>query len=124
MNLDISINRITEIYGKEISLRKLRLSDAENIYRNVRDREIVKWALNIPHPYCRNEAIKFIRKVNYEARKKKSCVFGIALKNESKIIGVIGLSKINYKDSNAEIGYWLGKKYWGEGIMTEAAKLL
>jgi RimJ/RimL family protein N-acetyltransferase len=124
MSSNNSIKIIPEIAEKRITLRRLRFSDSKDIYHNIKDREVVKWTLNIPHPYSRNEAIKFIRKVNYEARKKKSYVFGIALKDENKIIGVIGLSKINYKDSNAEIGYWLGKKYWGKGIMTEAVKLI
>jgi len=37
---------------------------------------------------------------------------------------MIGLMKIDYNNKNAEIGYWLGKKYWGRKIMKEALKLI
>ena len=37
---------------------------------------------------------------------------------------MISLMNIDEKNKNAEIGYWLGKKYWGKGIMREAVKLI
>lgn len=37
---------------------------------------------------------------------------------------MISLMKIDYKNKNTEIGYWLGRKYWGKGIMKEAIKLI
>ena len=37
---------------------------------------------------------------------------------------MIGLMNIDYNNKNAEIGYWLGKKYWRKGIMKEAIKLI
>jgi len=118
------IKKTPEISGKRITLRKLRFSDSEDIYQNVKDRKVVKWLLNIPHPYTLKSAVKFIRKTHYDARKEKTYAFGIMLKKESKVIGVITLFKLDYKNRNAEIGYWLGKRYWEQGFMTEAAKLL
>jgi len=40
-----------EIEGKRIKLRKLRLSDALDICKNLQSKEMVKWTLNIPWPY-------------------------------------------------------------------------
>ncbi|MBW2979183.1 N-acetyltransferase [Candidatus Woesearchaeota archaeon] len=113
-----------EIEGERIKLRKLKLSDASDIYKNLQDREMVKWTLNIPWPYKRKDAIKFIRKTHYEMKKKSGYTFGIVLKEINKVIGVVSLIHINQKDKNAELGYWLGKKYWGKGLMTEAVKLM
>ena len=112
------------LVGKKIIIRKLKLSDANGIYYNVKDKTIVKWTLNIPHPYPKNGARKFIRHEIYKIKKKKGYAFGITLRNADRVIGVISLFKIDQSNKNAELGYWLGKKYWGQGIMTEAIKLI
>ena len=36
------------------------------------------------------------------------------------MIGGIGLSEFN--NNSCQVGYWLGKKYWGNGFATEALK--
>ena len=38
------------------------------------------------------------------------------------MIGDISIVAIDENDSSCEIGYVLGKAYWGHGIMTEALK--
>ena len=85
---------------------------------------MVKWTLNIPWPYKKQDAIKFIRKTHYRIKKKSGYAFGIVLKEINKVVGVIGISHIDWKNKNAELGYWLGKKYWGKGLATEAVKLM
>jgi len=46
----------------------------------------------------------------------------ITLKDEDTCIGDVGFYDWEKKHSRAEIGYILGKQYWGKGIMTEAIK--
>ena len=49
--------------------------------------------------------------------------WAICLKeNPEQVIGDISIVAIDENDSSCEIGYVLGKKYWGHGIMTEALK--
>ncbi len=112
-----------KIEGKKINIRKLKKSDAPFIYQNAKDFEIAKYT-TIPHPYKLKNAEDFIKTTHQKMRKKKSFELGIELKENKKIIGIIGLTNINYNNKNAEIGYWLGKKYWGKGIMKEAIKLI
>jgi len=113
-----------EIDGKRIILRKLRLSDTENIYRNLQDNEMVKWTLSIPWPYKKQDAIKFIRKTHYKIKKKTGYALGIVLNGTNRVIGVVDIFHIDWENKNAELGYWLGKKYWGKGYTTEAVKLM
>jgi len=113
-----------EFDGKRVSIRPLRFSDAPDLYENVKDREIVTWTVSIPHPYPRDGALKFIRKMRYNMRNNKSYAFGIVLKETGTVIGVVELMTFDWKNKNAEIGYWLGKKRWGEGLMTEAVRLV
>ena len=113
-----------ELIGENIKLRNYKLGDANNIYQNVKDKEIVRWTINIPHPYSKKHAIKFIRKSKYNLKKKKEYNFGIALLETDKIIGNVSLMKVDWKNKKAEIGYWIGKKYWSRGYMTEAVNLV
>ena len=49
--------------------------------------------------------------------------WAICLKeNPEQVIGDISIVEMNEKDSSCEIGYILGKNYWGRGMMTEALK--
>lgn len=40
------------------------------------------------------------------------------------IVGVAGFNSINWSNKTAQIGYWLGEEYQGNGIMTKVAKAL
>lgn len=50
----------------------------------------------------------------------------IRLKGEEKMIGVIALEHDKYRPDakSKEIGYSLSEDFWGQGIMTEAAKAI
>jgi RimJ/RimL family protein N-acetyltransferase len=112
------------IEGKMILLRELKPSDANDLYENVKDKAVVKWTLRIPHPYPRNGAVKFIKTCNANFKKKNSYTFGIVVKEIGKVVGTISLKDVDWNDRNAELGYWIGKNYWGKGYSTEAAKLI
>jgi len=45
-------------------------------------------------------------------------------KRAGKVIGVVDLMNVDWAEKNAEIGYWLGKRYWKKGLMTEAVELI
>lgn len=113
---------------KRIGIRPLRFSDALDVYENVKDKDIVRWTMTIPHPYPKDGALKFIRKSRHNMRKGKSYTFGITLsdnkKRAGKVIGVVGLMNVDWAEKNAEIGYWLGKRYWNKGLMTEGVELI
>jgi ribosomal-protein-alanine N-acetyltransferase len=67
-----------------------------------------------PHPYGEDDAKKFIGRINGEDPRT---AFAIATTQEA--IGCIGYipGQDVYRYS-AEVGYWIGEKYWGRGIMT------
>jgi ribosomal-protein-alanine N-acetyltransferase len=51
---------------------------------------------------------------------KKGFFWGIAKKNNNKLIGTIGFNFINFFNKKGEINYDLNPDYWGKGIMTKA----
>lgn len=112
-----------EMDGERVKIRRLKSSDAKDIYKNAKDKEISKWTINLPYPYPKDGAIKFIKKSHYNLKKKKAYIFGVVLKETDEVIGIVDLFKLDWKNKNAELGYWIGKKYWNKGLMTEAVKL-
>ena len=108
--------------GKIVKIRPLKLSDTKDLYENIKDGEVSRWTV-IPNPYSIKEAVRFIRKSLYKIQKKKSFSFGIVLKETNKVIGGVSLHEVDWKNERAELSYWLGKKYWGRGIATEAVLL-
>lgn len=114
---------IPVIDGKRITLRKLRLSDAGDIYKCLQDKDIIRWT-RIPWPYTLREAKSFIRRTHGNIRAGTAYAFGIELRETEKIIGIISLIDVDLENRCAEIGYWLCKKYWGKGISDEAVHLI
>lgn len=107
---------------ERLRLRRFEISDAENVQRLVNDIDIAKSTLNIPHPYTLENAREWISHHMDKFQSRVSIEFAITLKNSHELIGAIGISSICEEHEKAEIGYWIGKKYWGKGYCTEAAR--
>ncbi len=111
MNMEYQLNncllRVWEA-GDEQSL--VEHANNYNVSKNLKD--------SFPHPYTLTDASDWI---NFNILKKKTSNFAIVV--DGYAVGGIGLhEKEDIFRKNLEIGYWLGEKYWGRGIVTEAVK--
>jgi ribosomal-protein-alanine N-acetyltransferase len=102
-------------------LRPFRLEDASEIQRLAGDREIAATTLRIPHPYPDGAAEEWISSVAHRYEKGETVAFGITRADDLALLGGIGLD-ITREHERAELGYWIGKPYWGNGYCTEAAR--
>lgn len=102
-------------------LRPPRFSDAPQICKIVRDKTILQ-NTNIPYPVTLAKEREFVRDMQVKARNQTDFVWMITDSKTKKIIGAIGLHQIHQQNKNAEIGYWLAKKYRGQGIMSAVAR--
>jgi len=111
-----------ELNTKRLKIRELEKKDASDLIDNLNDLEVTKSLLPMPYPYDEKEAHWWINKCQEEARRKPRINYDLAieLKSEKKLVGGIGLTKVDSFQGKAEIGFWLGKKYWRQGLMTEA----
>jgi ribosomal-protein-alanine N-acetyltransferase len=102
-------------------LRSFRLSDAARVRRLAGEWEIADTTLNIPHPYEDGMAEEWIatHKAQYDAG--RLCVFAITLCDSGELIGAMSLV-ITRRFDHAELGYWMGRPYWGKGYCTEAGR--
>ena len=101
-------------------LRKVRKEDAAPMFNNwANDPEVTKYLTWNPH-----ENIEVTKKIIdswlEEENNPKTFRFMITLKDSGELIGSIDV--VRYIDDNPEIGYCLSRKYWNQGLMTEACK--
>ena len=108
---------------KHLILRPWQDSDAENLYEYARDPDIGLPAGWPPHTSVENsrQIIKSILSVPE--------TYAVCTK-DNKAIGSIGLklkgnTDMTDREDECELGYWLGKPFWGQGFIPEAgAELL
>jgi len=112
------------LQGSQITLRKLKRSDAPDIQKAINHKDIAKWTILIPYPYTQVDARKFISECLKHYSKKTAYPLAITLNKTGKAIGIVSLVKFNLRNQRAELGYWLGKDHWGRGLTTEAVNLM
>ncbi|NOZ60756.1 MAG: GNAT family N-acetyltransferase, partial [Calditrichaeota bacterium] len=107
---------------ERLILRGFELSDAAAVRELVDDIEIARTTCHIPHPYTAEMAQEWISGHQKNFEDGISIELAITLKSSKEIIGAIGISSIDRENEKAEIGYWIGKKFWNQGYCSEAAK--
>jgi RimJ/RimL family protein N-acetyltransferase len=111
--------------GERIYLKIPTMKDMDGIMKHINDRLVSRFMATVPHPYKRKDGEFYIKKmVKKNLKEKTGYLFSICLKENDEIIGGIGLLAINKQHKNAEIGYWLGRKFWRKGYGTEALHLM
>ena len=104
---------------ERLILRPWEETDAEEIYRYAKDPRVGPAAGWPPHT-----SIEDTRKVLREILMVPE-TYAIVLKETGLPIGSIGLhfhSDLVSKDDEAELGYWIGVPYWGQGFAPEASR--
>ncbi len=104
---------------ERIVLRPFDLADARAVQELAGDRSIAEMTLNIPHPYRDGVAERWIKTHRRVLKENNIYTLAMAEKDEDYLIGSITLSL--YEFDRAELGYWVGKRFWNMGYCTEAA---
>ena len=113
------------IETKRFIIRPFKKSDANQVYEVCNDFEISKTTLGIPFPYTLEDATNFIKYTNDAISNQKSYELAITLKeNSDELVGCISLMGIKRPADKAELAYWVAKKFWNNGIATEAGKAI
>lgn len=108
---------------ERLILRRFVESDADAMFQNwASSAENLAYVTWNPHPDVEMTR-KSIRNWVASYTNPNYYKWAICLKeNPEQVIGDISIVEMNVKDSSCEIGYILGKNYWGRGMMTEALK--
>ncbi|MDR2735583.1 MAG: GNAT family N-acetyltransferase [Puniceicoccales bacterium] len=109
------------LFSGDIRLRALSHNDIDDITTYFSDRETVFLLTYTPYPYTRDMAVFWINHIDNRMVCGESFYWAIDLANV--FIGTIGLTLFKDHDK-AEIHYWIGKPYWGNGYCTSAVLLV
>ncbi len=115
---------------ERLILRPYALSDAKELQRLIGDRDVSDTLQLVPYPYLDGMAEEWINQQTNEqlgaktTHYSKDIHFAITNRQYGFLMGTFSIINISKVTDKAEIGYWLGKPYWGKGYCTEAANAI
>ena len=106
---------------ERLILRRWEKNDAESLYEYAKDPDVGPIA-----GWPAHRSIEESRDVIKNVFNGKEA-YAICLKTDNRAIGAIelklnGHTDMTERDDECELGYWLGKPFWGQGIVPEAVK--
>lgn len=108
-------NQEKPIKTRRLVLRALARSDAADMARLAGDWDVARMTARIPYPYSETLAVQWMETLEPGEHVRAVMLDGV-------LIGAVGY--MPQPDGSAEIGYWIGKPWWGQGYATEAARAL
>lgn len=109
------------IKGDKFILRHLQFRDIDSILKYANNKKISDNLTDgFPYPYTRIDAELFFTKFAFF-----DPPIALVIEINNEVCGAISVyPQTDIHRKNAEMGYWLAEPYWGQGIITEAAKLM
>ncbi|MGM9985771.1 MAG: GNAT family N-acetyltransferase [Bacillaceae bacterium] len=105
---------------EHVSLKLLRVQDAERLFTltDSSKEHLRQWLPWVDFTTSSEDTKAFIEGTLKQFASNQGFQAGIWYQGE--LTGVIGLHNINWGNKSTSIGYWLGEKYQGKGLMTRA----
>lgn len=110
-----------QVETAELVLRRPEEGDVARVIALAGDEQVARTTAFVPHPMTEAGARDFLAR-DGAARAAGGAVLAIErrARREEGAVGFIGVHPA--AGGGAEIGYWVGRPYWGRGIATEAVR--
>jgi len=108
---------------ERLRLRPFTFDDEAAVFALVSDPEIARFVRFKAHR-TPAETRAFLELVQQYYRRGEPFAWAIVRREDGRLIGSCGFVSQGGERRSAEIGYWLGKPYWGKGYAEEAAQAL
>lgn len=112
------------IKTERLILRPFDVSDSKRVQELAGDVKVAKTTLNIPYPYEDGMAEVWINTHIDSFNKGSDITYAVVKKDTNELIGAISLMAIKEIHRKAELGYWIGVPYWGNGYCSEASNAI
>lgn len=112
-----------KIETERLILRKFKLSDAKQMFKNYTSHDKVTEYLTWNAHKKLEDTQDYLKNIVLPAYDKKDTYrWAIVWKENNEVIGCIDVVQGDDRKARAELGWVVGDEYWGRGIMPEAAK--
>ena len=109
----------TVLTTDRLTLRWVEDRDREALLTHLNDFEIVSNLISVPYPYGAADAEDWLARM--ADNKTRGDGFHAAITIDDVMIGCITLRSSTKRSGWYELGYWLARSHWGQGLMSEAA---
>ena len=108
-----------EFRTERLRLRRPEAADAARLAEMAADFEVTRMTGRMPHPYALSDAVDFIQRVRDRGPNVDPT---FVLESDDGPAGVLGFFTPEgcWRLYGPELGYWIGKPFWGLGYATEA----
>lgn len=119
--LTINFSPFPNLETERLLLRRVDSNDVKEIFALRSNPETMKY---IPRPIVKTDedALEHIAMIDSKIDSNEGINWAITLKDNPKLIGIIGHYRIKPESYRAEIGYMLLPEYHGKGIVSEAVR--
>ncbi|WP_018917365.1 GNAT family N-acetyltransferase [Vreelandella zhanjiangensis] len=111
------------IETERLTLKPLVLNDSQSLLEIFSDPEVMRY-WNTPSWSTLQDALDFIDESAALMHRQEALVLGIYLKSTGELAGKCMLFSYDRESKRAEIGFGLGRVYWGKGYISEAGEAL
>ncbi len=103
-------------------LRPFHAGDAAEVHRLVNDWAVVRMLSRLPFPYPRRLTDDWIASTARQMEAGSGYHLAITGEDAGRemVVGCVGL-RLDMKPRTGSLGFWVGRRYWGHGVATEAA---
>lgn len=111
------------LQSERLILRRPVMDDADALVHNIKSHpDISRNMLSIPSPYTLDDASAFLEKVTEAVwdEENKNRIFAVTRASDGVLMGMCGIHSRGW--GCAEISYWIGADFWGNGYASEAVQ--
>ncbi len=109
------------LHTKRLILRPFTLADAPELQAMCDDPDLASTTLTLPTPYALSDAEQWISKHAADFESGVAMTLTLTLRETGEMVGNVGM-RLCAQHARGELGYLIGKRYWGCGYCTEGAR--
>jgi RimJ/RimL family protein N-acetyltransferase len=116
-------DQLPTIKASRVSLRLLTEADVDGLYSIFSHPEVMRY-WSTPPLANRDAAVELLKGIQDSFARQTMLKWGVARNEDNVLLGTATLFNLSFENGRAEIGYGLGRPYWGSGYMNEALQVL
>jgi RimJ/RimL family protein N-acetyltransferase len=113
---------LARLTSHPVVLRALSPRDASRVAELAGDWEVARTTAAIPHPYTAKMAQQFISGAASEAARGVAWTYAVTRADDGLLVGCAAL--VEDAAPRGNVGYWIGRPYWGLGYASAATRAI